>query len=251
MAEQALPVKPPEEISANQALPRAVLTYVLYAFSLLAGISVGFLLVPNYLYQYFVSPPYGSRFASNIADEISQIENTEFSGLAYSYVDFYIDEFPQEIINHHYIPNVLTTLKIESSGIKSIPSDIEKLSLLEILNIQDSKLEELPSQIGNLTNLKELKLGGNNLKSLPSEIGRLSNLELLHLYDNQLESLPSEIGNLANLKVLDLHTNRLTTLPESIANLTNLEVLYLGGNSLPEEEKQKVRNLLPTTKIYF
>jgi Leucine-rich repeat (LRR) protein len=50
---------------------------------------------------------------------------------------------------------------------------------------------------------------------------------------------------------LGLSFNRLTSLPDSIGNLTNLKRLALNFNPISDEEKVRIKKLLPNTKIYF
>jgi len=102
-----------------------------------------------------------------------------------------------------------------------------------------------------LKNLEELYLGGNKLESLPDNIGNLTNLKKLYLGYNQLKSLPDSIGNLTNLKYLNLSKNQLKDLPESIGKLKKLQRLHLYGNQLSDEEKARIKKLLPDTDIYF
>ena len=73
----------------------------------------------------------------------------------------------------------------------------------------------------------------------------------MYLGYNQLKSLPDSIGNLTNLKYLNLSKNQLKDLPESIGKLKKLQRLHLYGNQLSDEEKARIKKLLPDTDIYF
>jgi len=133
----------------------------------------------------------------------------------------------------------------------TLPESIGNLTNLEQLWLSLSKLTTLPENIGNLKKLGELWLYNNNLTSLPESIGNLTNLTYLGLYSNKLASLPDSIGNLKNLGRLGLSFNQLTTLPESIGKLKNLYRLYLQANPISDEEKVRIKKLLPNTKISF
>jgi len=102
-----------------------------------------------------------------------------------------------------------------------------------------------------LKNLNSLYLNDNNLTSLPESIGKLTKLKALYLGGNKLETLPESIGNLTNLEKLSLRMNKLESLPESIGNLTNLEGLWLYSNPISDEEKVRIKKLLPNTEVYF
>jgi Leucine-rich repeat (LRR) protein len=128
---------------------------------------------------------------------------------------------------------------------------INYMSNLTWLDLDDIKLTSLPDWVENLTNLKVLYLDENKLKTLPESIGNLTNLVSLDLHDNQLESLPDSIGKLTNLKRLWLRYNKLTSLPDSIENLTNLKELNLGKNPISDEEKERIKKLLPNTYISY
>ena len=77
-------------------------------------------------------------------------------------------------------------------------------------------------------------------------------LEELDLSKNNLNNIPDFIGNLNNLEVLILNENKLRNLPETIKNLAKLKRLEITNNKLTEEEKQKIKELLPEScKISF
>lgn len=88
-------------------------------------------------------------------------------------------------------------------------------------------LTELPTEVGRLTTLEILDLTSNHLTALPEELGccvRLTELEASH---NRLASVPASLGNLVSLVEIDLSANELTTLPPELARLTALRHLKL------------------------
>lgn len=126
-----------------------------------------------------------------------------------------------------------------------------KLNNLIVLDLSSNKITNMPPVIGKLTNLKELSLNKNQIKELPYEFGNLKNLKTLNLRQNGLTSLPKSVAMLTSLENLDLALNPLTSLPLEITNLKNLKTLTLVGHDMPQKEQQKVKALLPNTKIYF
>ena len=74
-------------------------------------------------------------------------------------------------------------------------------------------------------------------------------LELFRKYDKNFYD--DYINYLSNLKEFDLTYNQLTSLPESIGKLTNLERLDLRNNPMSDEEKERIKKLLPNTYISF
>ncbi len=119
------------------------------------------------------------------------------------------------------------------------------------LDLSSNKLTDLPKGIGKLQNLIILDLSHNQLTKLSRDIGKLQNLEVLSLNHNQLIKLPKRIGQLQNLEVLSLSYNRLTRLPKKIGQLQKLQTLDLKENNFSEDEKQKIKTLLPNCEIKF
>ena len=134
-----------------------------------------------------------------------------------------------------------TNLNLSGSELKTLPSEITKLTNLIKLDLSDNRLTSLPPQINRLTNLTSLNVSANRLTTLPSEITRLTNLTSLDVSANRLTSLPSEINRLTNLTSLNLRNNQLKGSPPEITRLTNLTNLDLSFNELKSLSREITR----------
>ena len=74
---------------------------------------------------------------------------------------------------------------------------------------------------------------------------------LFTYWHNSMNETNLTWDELKNLNSLNLNDNNLTSLPESIGNLTNLKRLYLYGNRISDEEKERIKELLPNTNVIF
>ncbi|XVF81448.1 hypothetical protein PTKIN_Ptkin15bG0156000 [Pterospermum kingtungense] len=161
-----------------------------------------------------------------------------------------------------------------------IPSQVLKVSKLEVLNLSRNELELRSPGLRNLaeklTNLKELHLGGVNISStVPQNLGNLSSLVSLSLEDcTLLGELPATIFQLPNLQVLDLLNNPYLTgklpefnrsslievlklantsfsgpLPYSIGELTKIKKLILSLNQFSGKIPSSLANLTQLTVL--
>lgn len=98
---------------------------------------------------------------------------------------------------------------LHGKGLTKVPAEIFARTDIRELDLSDNALKDsLPSELGRLTGLEVLDVSGNAMTGLPAEVGRLSNLRILDVSDNRLTGLPLEIGDLRNLQVLDVRGNR-------------------------------------------
>lgn len=179
------------------------------------------------------------------------------------------------------LPEGLSTLpKLEwidfdYNQLNFLPKDFTAISKLKYLYLSKNRLGELPKTIGDLFNLEKLKLEDNQLQALPESVAglkQLTDLDLsfnafsifpkalqgcsalrrLDLSYNPLIALPKDFGYcFPELRWLNLNGTALRALPESMGELSNLRKCYLKGAPLGEEERQKLRRLLPKTKLRF
>lgn len=126
----------------------------------------------------------------------------------------------------------LKTLVLTDNLLTAVPDEIANLGGLESLHLDRNLLRKFPRGITDLTNLRELRLDGNNLQRLPDDLGRLRRLQSLALNGNELTDLPSTLTLLGKLESLMLNSNRFTVFPILITSLRRLERLWISGNKL-------------------
>tara|TARA_B100000809_G_C15089052_1_gene512519 strand:- start:120 stop:1583 length:1464 start_codon:yes stop_codon:yes gene_type:complete len=96
---------------------------------------------------------------------------------------------------------------------------------------------------------KMMKLpAGEKLDEFPLEVLDLD-ITVLILRGNNIKSIPVTIMKLKDLKKLDLTKNQLTSLPIELGELKSLKKLILKGNSIPQDEINKIQSLLPECTI--
>jgi hypothetical protein len=151
----------------------------------------------------------------------------------------------------------------ESAGAKSRK---KRALSVDDIKLQAEALPWLNAKLGTIykliSDVKKAVLEGK-LKSdidrnnCAKYIGCFTSLENLDLNRNQLTELPESIGNLTALERLYLGNNQLSSFPYNV-NWKGLKVMYLliGGNpfvnGLTNQEKEKIRGLLPTsTDLYW
>lgn len=100
------------------------------------------------------------------------------------------------------------TSDYSNKGLTSFPDAALADTGIKELNISQNNIDgALPSQIQKLTNLEVLNASDNLMTGVPAEIGQLTKLRIIDFSNNKLTGLPQELGNLQNLEVLDLRGN--------------------------------------------
>lgn len=218
---------------------------------------------------------------SVIAPEIRNL--TKLKKLSFLQALFLSSEKPaslrlSEVFHNLSECNSLKELRLDSNGIKEIPTNIELLTQLQVFSAKDNFLTSYPDSLYNLPNLKELDLSINQIqeiskgiskltqlkilkfnsnwknnlvtKNLFDEISGLVNLETLELWSCQsIKEIPETISNLKKLKKLDLDNNLLQTLPKSMRSMHQLKTLRVTTNQISSAEIAELEKHLPNTKI--
>ena len=80
-----------------------------------------------------------------------------------------------------------------NNRLKTIPSEIGRLEMLEELVLSENKIEDLPHTVSLMVNLRVLKLQNNKLRTIPYEIAEILTLEELDCSNNDyLEMVPAK-----------------------------------------------------------
>ncbi|KAL6054440.1 Myotubularin-like phosphatase domain [Balamuthia mandrillaris] len=109
----------------------------------------------------------------------------------------------------NFLSNTLKVLELEANSLSLLPSQLCKLTALEVLNLKDNALSgALPGAIcDSLVSLTKLELDGNQLTQLPTSIANLTRLQVLGLAGNKLVTLPPPLGTLTSIRELRLRDN--------------------------------------------
>lgn len=148
-------------------------------------------------------------------------------------------------------PDSVRYLSLKHKRLKKVPDEVFLFKNLEVLDLSKNKLEEIPDAIEKLIKLRELHVANNSLSTFPIQIGNLKQLKKIIAYQNNIALLPTTIGNLTHLEMLDLWSNEIEAFPEEIKNLKELKFVDLRGIMLSDEQKSKIKSLLPNAQIEF
>jgi Leucine-rich repeat (LRR) protein len=126
----------------------------------------------------------------------------------------------------------LTTLRLSSNKLTSLPYDLGECSALRLLDVSGNAFHILPEAILDLHGLASLDLSGNALSQLVPSAAIWPVLEVLRVNENQLEILPPDLGSCGLLSHLEVSGNKLKSLPETIGTCRRLRELRVARNAL-------------------
>ena len=171
-----------------------------------------------------------------------------------SFVDFKCNYIDMSYSNVENIPlefQYCTTLKLDATGITSVPKELGNCKYLDLSNnyiekipielskchtliLRNIRITDVPIELGNckildlssnsrlylvpssLSNCEELNLSGTKLIKVPKELG---NCKKLRLSSTNISYVPPELGN---CKLLDLSYTGIETIPVELSNCENL-----------------------------
>jgi Leucine-rich repeat (LRR) protein len=132
---------------------------------------------------------------------------------------------------------------------KNIPSTANKYVLPKC--DKGTIFADLNPQLKDFSKVCALEPRANALKQFAGKEKDFSNVKILMLQNDKLDQLPFDVSQMTTLEVLDLTNNKLTKLPDSIANLKDLHLLRISKNKFSDEEKVRIRYLVPDAIIEF
>lgn len=144
-------------------------------------------------------------------------------------------------------------LDLSNKGLTAVTAAIYNQTDTTDLILSNNSIKTLPSEMGKMTDVVIFKIDHNRLEgSLIGEIRQMSKLRQLDLSHNIMTGIPAEIGQLTTLEILDYSYNAIDGLPNELANLkTNLRTFNLTGNPLSVDTINKLKSELPNTNIVF
>lgn len=149
-------------------------------------------------------------------------------------------------------PKTANTLDLSDKGLTKVGPDIYNQTNTTTLLLSNNNIQTLPSEMGKMTKLEVFKIDHNRLDgSLIGEIRKmpLTNLDVSY---NNMTGVPAEIGQLNKLQTLNYSYNHITGLPNELANLKNtLKEFNLTGNPISPDTLSKLKAQLPNTTIIF
>lgn len=152
----------------------------------------------------------------------------------------------------HQDPLKVYKLSLKKLKLTELPQEIYAFKNLQVLDISKNKFTIFPVEIVKFNYLQELNISSNKIEIITKELGDLIHLQQLIANQNKIVAIPSEIKNLKKLKFIDLWGNDIGSLPYEIGELENsLEEIDMRVILMSDEEHQKIKELLPNTKIRF
>lgn len=144
-------------------------------------------------------------------------------------------------------------LDLSNTGLTKVTSDIYVKTSTTDLILSNNSIKSLPSEMGKMTNVLIFKIDHNILEgSLIGEIRQMSKLKQLDVSYNNMTGMPAEIGQLSKLEILNYSYNNISGLPNELSNLkNNLKEFNLTGNPLSQEQINNLKTSLPNTTIIF
>lgn len=167
--------------------------------------------------------------------------------------------FGAQGVNVEHLPeNIKNLSKLESFSIGfagtinyvSIFNALANVPTLKKLYIQGCYgPDTLADEIRKLKGLTELMISSCGLKHLSDGFYTLKNLDRVDFSMNKIESISSDIKNLTSLRIASFSLNNLKDIPMEFSELKNLRKLYLDDNYIDEKSVDKLKKLMPNTKI--
>lgn len=144
-------------------------------------------------------------------------------------------------------------LDLSNKGLTKVDSGIYGKTGTTDLILSNNSIKSLPSEMGKMTNVVVFKIDHNLLDgSLIGEIRQMSKLKVLDVSYNKMTGMPAEIGQLSSLETLNYSNNSITGLPNELSKLKdNLKEFNLSGNPLSQAQINSLRASLPNTNIIF
>ena len=165
-----------------------------------------------------------------------------------------LDTLPEYTLEQALKKDPLTVYKLnlKKQKLTDLPEEIAQFKNLQSLNISKNKLSHFAVIIFKFSYLQHLDVSDNKIASIPKEIGGLVHLKRFSANETEIASLPAEISHLKELYYLDIWGTNVASFPDDIEQLKEtLKEIDMRVIMMSNAEHQKIKDLLPLTKIHF
>lgn len=146
------------------------------------------------------------------------------------------------------------SLSLRSMRLSKLPDNITKLKLID-LNLDNNPNLDLYKEFEVLgkMNIEKLDISSSNFTVIPTNIKNLTSLKrlVIEMNNGKFNNVESyeNLSKLKNLKELNIQGNFFGNLDPAIEKLNYLELIEIDGNCIVGESYEKLKKLLPNTKI--
>lgn len=148
-------------------------------------------------------------------------------------------------------PEKVYVLDLSKQKLDEFPMEIIQFKNLRELYLGKNKIKDIPSEIGKLTELEIVDFSKNRLSALPISLFSCKKLRRLIANQNAIIEIPKEISNLQELEYLDLWSNDLWVVPDEIKACKKLKEVDLRVIEMTQAEQNRIISLLPEAKLHF
>ncbi|WP_028888338.1 leucine-rich repeat domain-containing protein [Tenacibaculum ovolyticum] len=189
------------------------------------------------------------KFISDNLSGLKKIKKIQITGSQLELLDFSNNNISKFKLN---LSNSIEYINLSGNDMNYIPNEIFDICNLKILNLRFNKIKTLDSNIRKLTKLRKLLLGKNNISFLPNELYLVKQLEELELRDNSLSQVSEKLTKMESLKYLDLSRNPLESLP-SINHFEKMDLrkINLIDTNINLKVLNSLKRELNNTKVIF
>lgn len=155
----------------------------------------------------------------------------------------------EDAIKNEYGYTSVQWLLLVDRNVESLPLRIGQCTEIELISVAKNKLSSLPDTLRNCRSLVEFDASNNLFERTPVIRKALLSVEY---NDNRISEIDTALRNY-ELDYLRLRNNRITSWPESLYIFGGKDLIELDirGNPLSENEVNKIRTLMPNTKVLF
>ncbi len=155
----------------------------------------------------------------------------------------------EDAIRNEYWYTGAQFLILDNQNMEVLPLRIGLVTTVEMISVARNKLTSLPDTLRNCMSMDSFDASNNLLKNTPVIQKKL----LWARYSNNMISQVDTNMGIYEIKFLELNDNNISYWPDNLRTFGGKDLIELNlrGNPLPKSELDKIRALMPNTKVLF